>query len=245
MQELAFEGVELAPSKVWADPALVPIELVHSYRAFWSKRGLSVIALQALLFNRPELKVFGDDGTTAATKAYLKRIIRLAAELGAKVLVFGSPRQRTIGGLDRAAARRLAVEFFFEVGESAREHGVQFCIEPNPPEYGCDFVTGALEGLELVKEVNNPGFRLHLDAGAMTINGEDYERVLPLCMPYLAHFHVSEPHLEPVGSRLVDHQRVAAALRASGYKHWVSIEMREKPLDAVRRALELVREVYL
>ena len=42
-------------------------------------------------------------------------------------------------------------------------------MEANPPEYGADFVTRAAEAIELVKAVNHPGFRLHLDTGCMTL----------------------------------------------------------------------------
>ena len=41
-----------------------------------------------------------------------------------------------------------------------------------------------------------------------------------------AHFHISEPMLEPVSGGVVDHRSAAATLKDIGYSGWVSIEMK-------------------
>lgn len=99
-----------------------------------------------------------------------------------------------------------------------------------------------------MQRVNHPGFRLHLDAGAMTLNGEDYGRTIEACLEWTAHFHVSEPNLDLVGQRGTPHERIARALRELNYQHWVSIEMRggltTPNTAAVRAALDSVTSTY-
>ena len=54
-------------------------------------RGVSVVALQALLFGRPDLVLFESPERRSATLDYLEGVLRLASWLGAGPLVFGSP----------------------------------------------------------------------------------------------------------------------------------------------------------
>ncbi len=248
LEDKGIKGVEIAPTKIWPAPTEVLPENILEYRGFWQKKGMTIVALQALLFGRPELTLFDNEKVREQTFQYLSQIIRLGSHLGAKVLVFGSPKNRLVGDRDPDQAMEMAVEFFYRLGQVASAHQTRFCIEPNAAVYGCDFIRTAQEGRALVKRVNHPGFGLHLDAGIMTLNGEDYERVLMDCSGTLAHFHISEPQLGLVGEGTTNHQRIADQLRKTGYGGWVSIEMRNglKPsnLDSVSQALDFVLQRY-
>lgn len=248
LREFKVKGVELAPTKVWPLPDAVDETSARDYRNFWLDQGCEIVAFQALLFGRPELCLFTSDEAREKTFAYLSTIIGLAEKLGACALVFGSPKNRAVGEMKPSRAAEIAIEFFGRIGEVAASHGTCFCIEPNPVDYGCDFVRTAAEGLELVRRVNHPGFRLHLDAGALTMNGEDYERAIAECIEWMAHFHVSEPNLEIIGRRNTPHCRIARALRTANYQNWVSVEMRgaqARPnTTALRDALDFVTSTY-
>jgi sugar phosphate isomerase/epimerase len=240
-------GVELAPTKVWPKPLEVSETAAREYRGWWEQHGLRVVALQAILFGRPDLTLFESDEKRAETQAYLAGMCRLAGWLGAEVLVFGSPKNRLIGAMPPAVTGSVAGEFFRRVGEAAAKCGTAVCIEPNPVEYGCDFITCSAEGVRLVERVNHPGFGLHLDAGGMTLSNDPSE-LLTRQGRMLRHFHISEPHLQPIGRARVDHAGLAAALRAGGYERWVSIEMKPvpdmAPEEAVESAVRLAQELY-
>jgi D-psicose/D-tagatose/L-ribulose 3-epimerase len=246
--EKGISGVEVAPTKIWPAPLEAGPESLSEYRQGWQNKGITIVALQALLFGRPELTLFESEAVREQTFHYLSRIIQLGAHLGARVLVFGSPKNRRVGDLDPQKAMETATQFFYRLGEVAYAHQTRFCIEPNAAEYGCDFIRTALEGRDLVKKVNHPGFGLHLDAGIMTMNGENYEKVLDACLVDLAHFHISEPQLGLIGAGATEHSRLAGHLKKIGYQGWVSIEMRNglmnSNLDAVHQALDIVLERY-
>lgn len=248
MSELGIDGLEVAPTMIWERPLEVSESQATEYRSTWERRGIRIVSMQALLFGRPDLELFADEATRCATLEYLRAIIRLAGWLGCNALVFGSPKNRLRRETSIEAANSTAVEFFRRLGDAALRCSVGLCIEPNPEEYGADYVTTAGEGLSLVREVDSAGFRLHLDSGAMTLVGEDPGAVLDEAAEFVGHYHVSEPFLAPVGEGGVDHEQFAGALQDVGYDGWCSIEMRRVAnRDAgveMRRALEFAKRVY-
>jgi sugar phosphate isomerase/epimerase len=225
LQKWGIRGVEIAPTKIWPSPLTATDSEISTYRQFWNRYGIDIVAMQALLLGQPNLKVFATRETRQETFKYLAKMIELAAKLGATYLVFGSPKNRSIGSLDTQVAWEIAVEFFYQLGAIAEQHQVIFCIEPNPTAYHCDFINTAQQGLELVKTVDCPGFGLHLDAAAMTLSQETVEFALQQALPHLCHFHISEPYLAPVANAALDHQRFGSALNQLNYQGWRSVTM--------------------
>jgi sugar phosphate isomerase/epimerase len=248
LRELGVSGVEVAPTKVWPQPLAATDAEIDGYRQFWTDHGFEIVAAQALLFGRPELTLFESAETARKTLDYLRGVVRLCARLGAGALVFGSPKNRRVGNGSPHKARLAAVEFFTRLGELAAAEGTTIVMEANPPEYGADFVTRAAEAVELVKAVNHPGFRLHLDTGCMTLANDPIGATLDAGFSLMRHFHVSEPNLDPPGtSGKVGHPAFAAELTRRGYSHWVSLEMREpKPfaLAGLADAVRWVKRTY-
>lgn len=241
-------GLEIAPTTVWPDPASVGANEIGRARARWADLGLRVVALQALLYGRPELVVFADATARRRTVDHLVRMCRLAGGLGASVLVFGSPRNRRTSGRPPAEVERIARRFFRAVGRAAADHGAVLCIEPNPADYGTDFVTSLDEARRLVDDVDHPGFGLHLDAGALALDGPGKAPDLAAVAHRARHFHISEPGLVEFGSSGLEHGWIASTMSAGGYDGWRSLEMAAAPAGGnparIRRALAAARLVY-
>lgn len=238
-----LSGVEIAPTKWRTDVFVLPPAAAETYRAWWEDRGLRIVALQSLLYGRPELQLFRES-TRQALGDHLKNCIGLASHLGAQVLVFGSPSARVRGSLSFDEAVDVAAVFFRDIADRAAAVGVTLCIEPNPPEYGCDFVNTLGEAAVLSDAVSSAGFGVHADVGAMTLAGEDYLAALRNAAPHLRHVHASEPDLAEIGTRGVDHPRVKDALVAINYNGCVSIEMRPGGMDALTRAIQVTKAAY-
>lgn len=247
LKELGVAAIEVAPTMIWPRPLEVTEAEASAYRQWWERRGIRIVAMQALLFGQPDLQLFGSDEDRAALLQYLRGIFRLASWLGAGPLVFGSPRNRIAGKLIEQDRLQIAAAFFRRAGDAAKDAGVVLCIEPNPREYDCDFVTTVAEARTLVDAVASPGFALHLDTAAMTLAGDSPAVIHDATAP--RHFHISEPYLAPVGVQsVVDHSGFARALRGQAYDGYCSIEMRA-PAEAgcapLRTALEFAASVYL
>lgn len=245
LQEQRVRYVEVAPARI-GNPATVTDEEIDRYRAFWRDHDISIVAMQALLFGRPDLVVFGDATTRAMTIDYIHHVIRMASRLDVPTLVFGSPRNRSTGNLGAEEILAIEKDFFATIGELAHQNGVSFCVEPNPVEYDCDYLNTVREVDAMTRRVALPGLGLHLDAAAMALAGEPPSIVDSLEIERIRHVHISEPSLAPIGSSgLVPHAELADALRRNRYARWVSIEMRA-PGDAasIDAAIRYARAAY-
>lgn len=248
MQDMNIRGVEIAPTNVWDSPLTANDADIKDYRRFWESQGIQIVAMQALLFGRADLTIFGSIENRRKTFDYLSQMIQLGGKLGAKVLVFGSPKNRKVGNLSQGEIEHIAVPFFRDLGQVAIENGSIFCIEPNPTIYGCDFITTSGQGLELVRKVSSQGFGLHLDAAAMTLSQEPIESAIEASFAWLQHFHISEPQLARIGTGDVAHSAFARILDRLHYKNWGSIEMKTQSTDSciesVVRALRQSLDYY-
>ena len=247
LREEGYAAVEVAPTRLWSDPLQRSAEDAAEVRAAFERSGFTVVALQSLLFNRPDLQVFGDAESRSGLQDALVGMARLGAALGATRLVFGSPGNRRRGDLPMDEAMARAVEVFERPGREAAELGVAFCIEANPTDYGCDFLTSAVESTAFVRAADSPGVRLHLDTACMALAGDDAAERVREGADVLAHVHASAPQLGPVGpGGPVDHDAMATALREHGYAGRVSVEMRaqDDPVAAVRTSAAFVRSTY-
>ena len=139
-----FDALEVAPTRLWPDPLDRSAEDVAAVRAAVEGAGLQIVALQSLLFQRPDLQLFGDAEARRGLFDHLLGMAELAARLGATRLVFGSPGNRRRGELSVEQADEIAVDLFARLGAAAADRGVCFCIEANPVDYKCDYLTDAV-----------------------------------------------------------------------------------------------------
>ncbi len=248
LRDLGVSAVEVAPTKLFPDPSAVTPAEADAARGQWADQGFSIVAAQALLFGKPELTLFESAEARERTLDYLARVLAVCGRLGAGACVFGSPKNRRRGGVPEAEARNTAVSFFRRLAAHAADAGTAVVLEANPPRYGADFVTRAAEAIELVRAVDHPAFRLHLDTACMAIAGDPIAAAFDAGVPLLGHFHVSEPDLATPGPNgAVDHAAFAAELLRCGYGGWVSLEMREPTpftAEALAAAVRFVQGVY-
>ena len=245
LQRLGVDAVEIAPTKIWPQPLQASPDDILTYRRFWEDRGIQVVAMQALLFGRLDLVLFGTAELRAQALAYLKGIVELGAQLGAGALVFGSPKNRARGTLSMEQATNIAIPFFRELGDYAAERNTCVVLEANAPQYGCDFIVNSDEAADLVHAVGSEGFGLHLDVACMEMAGEDLVEQVLKYRERIRHFHVSAPFLAPVNYR-EEFRDLRQVLQ--GYDRCVSIEMKaaEDPSQAlfqVETALKAGREL--
>jgi sugar phosphate isomerase/epimerase len=248
LESAGVGGLEVAPTTVWPDPMSIDRPAARQFADRAAAHGLRLVAFQALLFGRPELRLFGDADARRALLEHLTGMCRLAAHLDVPVLVFGSPRNRATGGRDRAEVRAIGHDFFLAIANVAHDLGTALCIEPNPASYGTDFVTSLAEARELVLDVDHPGFGLHLDAGALVLEGPTVAPILRDSAEIARHMHMSEPSLVPFGSTGLDHGWIAATLVEGGYTGWRSLEMTADPagdnMPRLARSIEAARAAY-
>lgn len=220
------QGIEVAPTRLWPGWQGATTAAARTAAARWRSEGFEVPALQAILFGRPEARLFGDDAG-AAFESHLCRVACLAQALGAGVCVLGAPRNRARGALGLAQATEHALQVLSRLAAVFHDCGVVLGIEPARPEYGGDFLTDHRAVLEFVRLVAHPGLAVHADAAALHSAGETIEDVWAACDEgrALVHYHASEPGLagfDRASAPQVHNLRFLAAVHWPG---WRSFEM--------------------
>lgn len=245
--EWGCTGVEIAPNRVWHEPVDSDPHDRYSFKRMVNSYGLAIVSLHALLYNRKDLGLFKEKEIETQTIAYLQELCRLASDLGARVLVFGSPSNRRRHNISMDEAMKRAASVFYEVGRIAAEEGVCMCIEPLGKSE-TDFITTGLEGLRLVEMTASSGFGLHLDAKSIAEECDDYTETLRKTAHIARHFHINEPGLATIGSsNVVSHETMGKLLVEYGYNGYASIEMRTQPnhLDVIRNSIDLAKKWYI
>lgn len=241
-----FTGVEVAPSVIWPDWEGATPGAAVKVAQHLADEGFTVPALQAILYGRPDHKLFADAESRQRTLDHLAFVAELGAALGAKIMVFGSPGNRDRGDLSPEDAFERGVAFFSEAAELCAARGVSLGLEANPSVYKCNFLTHWHEAAAMVEAVDSPGLRLHLDTACTHLEGDSPVEAIGKAAARAAHFHVSEPQLSDLSAPVLDHAEIGAALKASGYSGWVSVEMRrsDDPLKSIGEAVAKVAVWY-
>ncbi len=240
LQELGYEGLEIAPTKLFPE---APYEHI-SEAALWGyalkeKYGLAVSSMQSIWYGRQE-KVFGTPQERQTLIQYTKKAVRFAAALGCGNLVFGCPKNRAI---PHDADPAAGVAFFHELGEYARSQGTVIGLEANPPIYGTNYINNTLAALEVIRKADSWGLLLNLDVGTMVENQEPVS-ILRGNVCRISHVHISEPFLKRIVPRKL-HEELGELLRDEDYRGWVSIEMGQGcSMEELHQTLTYVSNIF-
>lgn len=242
-----IEGIEVAPTKIWPHWENINLLTLKKVKEWFFNYQFQVPALQAILYGLDHLNIFDRDiNIKNKLLDHFKLVSEIANHLNAKFLIFGAPKNRDRKELSFSEALKVGVEVFNHLADICKTNDTILLIEPNPINYSCNFITNSVEAIELIKAVNHPSFRLHLDIAAMTIAENDIEKSIKDSIHYLCHFHVSELNLSNFNSPTSKHQEAAKALKENNYNNWISIEMKcdKNPQHSIHQAINFVREIY-
>lgn len=242
LRNCGVKGIEVAPTKLWPEWKGATAASAQSYRKHLENEGFEIPALQALLFGRPDLQLF-DFSARSALKNHFQFLAELACALGAKVLVFGSPKNRQRGQLATEDALNYAADVMRELGDLCHQYGLCIGWEHNPWEYGCDFITNAADARIFVDRVQSPGLQLHLDSSGLHMCGGSIERTIQKTAPFI-HYHASEPMLAPLQNGTVNHAVALAALHQLNYDKWISIEMKQVERKAIVESIQFLHKLF-
>ncbi len=241
--------IDIAPPKYFSDPSQTSQDEIFKVKEFWSAKGITPIGMQSLLFGTKGLNVFGPADIQQKLLTHLSHICRIGALLGAKNLVFGSPRNRDRSHLSDQETDLQAIQFFRRLGDIAEEHDVTLCLEPNPVCYQANFMTNSLETVEVVRKINHNHIGMQLDIGAMQINDETVDKTIAEIAPWVKHIHISEPQLVPLNINNDFHRDAAKAIHHYLPNMPMTIEMLTTnpttSLAEIEQSIQVMQQVYL
>lgn len=222
---LGYDGLEVAPFTLDAEaPHLLPPSRRAELRRAAADAGIAITSLHWLLVAPAGLSITGaDPALRARTLDVMERLVGLAADLGATLLVHGSPAQRRVAAEGDAAR---AEEAMARAGAWAAQHGLTYCLEPLDAGQ-TNWCRTVAEAAEVVRRIGNPALRTMLDACAAG-NGEaeTVVRLLERWVPtgLVAHVHLNDRNRRGPGQGEDRFGPVLAALRRTAYAGFCAVE---------------------
>jgi D-psicose/D-tagatose/L-ribulose 3-epimerase len=197
LQSRGVSYIDLVPTKYfgWEDASAV--QKAFQIRGDWAEFGINIRGMQSLLFGAGPLNILHPEDWPNLIE-HFERVFSVASALGANRLVFGSPNNRKRGSLDSVKAESIAAEFLGNLADQARDHACLVLLEPNPLEYGCDFVTTTSEAISLVRKVGHPNLRAQLDLGTCFYNNEQADDILQTSATSIGYIHLATKKLQPL-----------------------------------------------
>jgi sugar phosphate isomerase/epimerase len=240
--ELGYTGLEVAPFTLAPRITDVTPAQRQQLRREAEAAGVQIIGLHWLLAKTEGLQLTSPDAAVRQRTAdYLVALARCCRDLGGELMVFGSPAQRRIpAGATREQATDYAVDTFRRSAAGIADAGVQLCLEPLAPAEA-DFIQTAAEAVAILKRLAHPNFVLHLDVKAMSSEAAAIPDLIRQHAARTGHFHANDANRRGPGFGDVDFVPIFAALKDTGYRGWVSVEVFDYTPDPVTIARESMR----
>jgi sugar phosphate isomerase/epimerase len=224
--DCGYSGVEIAPFTL-AEKAL---EMSAGQRAevrnLADRAGLEIVGLHWLLAKTEGLHLTSPDAEVRRKTAdYLADLARLCCDLGGRLMVFGSPKQRCLPpGVTRESAMEYATDLFQSILPILEQADVVIALEPLGPEE-TDFLQTAEETTRLIERIGSPLVRLLLDCKSMATESLPIPELIARHARLLAHFHANDPNRQGPGFGRLDFLPILEALGRIDYRGWISVEV--------------------
>ncbi len=223
---LGYHAVEIAPFTL----ANSVQDITPNERAFVrqmaEEMGIQIAGLHWLLVKPEGLHLTTDDAEVRRrTAEYLVALAHFCADIGGRVLVLGSPKQRSVQpGSTYEQAWERALETLRPAVKVAEERGVIWCIEPLSPAE-TNFLNRAEDAIRFAQSLDSPAARIILDVKAMSSEGKPLPQIIRESAGWFAHFHANDPNLKGPGMGNVDFVPILRTLQEVGYNDYVSVEV--------------------
>ena len=245
VKDAGYEGLELAPFTL--APRITDLDRSRrdELKSVAADTGLEIIGLHWLLAGTEGLYLTSPDAAVRArTTDYLVALAEATRDFGGHLMVFGSPKQRSLlPGVSQEQAFDWAVETFRRVMPAVADCGVTICMEPLSPSE-TDFINTCADGSRLVGAVAHENFALHLDVKAMCSEQTPMTELIRRYAPTAGHFHANDANLRGPGFGDIDFVPIFRELVAAGYDRWVSVEVfdyKPDPQTIARDSIDYMR----
>ena len=224
--QLGYSGVEIAPFTIANSVTEISANERQRIRQTAARSGIEIAGIhwvlvkpEGLYLNHPEPDI------RERTAKYLCELVDFCADLGGKMMVVGSPKQRdALPGVSAHNAWEWATATFRNPVKRAEDRGVTICFEPLAP-VETNFINTAVAAIEFVQQFRSPNFKIILDVKAMCSEAKPIPQIIRESWPHFAHFHANDKNLKGPGFGEVDFQPIASVLKDLGYNGFVSVEV--------------------
>jgi sugar phosphate isomerase/epimerase len=226
--EVGYDGVEIAPYTLADSVTQISPERRKAIRQAAEKCGIEIVGLHWLLRKPEGLSInHPDEIIRIRTQQYMEALINLCADIGGKLLLHGSPHQRTIKeGWDPILAWEHAKGTFKGCLDAAQKRDVFYCIEPLT-RTNTNFINTIDEGLRFVREIWHPHFKLMFDCRSASENEPWVVDALLRAIEsrMLRHVHVNDANGRGPGFGQTEFVPILRTLVENNYQGYISVEV--------------------
>jgi len=246
--KVGYDGVEIAPFTLANSVLDIGASERTRIREAASRSAIEIAGIHWVLVKPEGLYInHSDQGIRQRTAEYFCALVDFCADLGGRVMVVGSPKQRNVlPGVSPQQAWDWATETFRVAVSRAAERGVTVCLEPLAPAE-TNFINTAAEAIRFVRQVASPNFKIILDVKAMCSESKPIPQIIHESWPMFAHFHANDRNLKGPGFGEVDFRPIVAALKDVGYDGFASVEVfkfDEGPEEIATRSLAALQQAF-
>ncbi len=224
--KIGYDAVEIAPFTIANYVTEIPKAERQRIREAAARAGLAISGIHWVLVKAEGMYLTHPDAAVRArTAKYFSELVDFCGDLGGKVIVVGSPKQRNLmPGVSFEQAWEWATGVFREPVMRAEQREVTICFEPLAP-VETNFINTAAEAIRFTQQLNTPHFKIILDVKAMSAEAKPIPQIIRESWPHFAYFHANDKNLKGPGFGDVDFKPIAAALREVRYDGFVSVEV--------------------
>jgi sugar phosphate isomerase/epimerase len=244
-----YDAIEIAPFTLAKSVTQISAGERRTLRESAARAGIAICGIHWVLVQAEGTYLnHSDAAVRRRTAKYFCELVDFCADIGGKVIVVGSPKQRNLlPGVTMEQAWDWAVETFHDSVKRAEERGVTICIEPLSPAE-TDFITTAEAAVRFAEEFRSPRLQTILDVKAMCSETKPIPQIIRETWPRFAHFHANDRNLKGPGFGDVDFKPIAAALKEVDYQEYVSVEVfkfEEGPEVIANGSIEYLKRVFV
>lgn len=251
---IGYDGLELLADVPHAWPAGLLEGPKRAIREAMTRTGLEFSNINAFMMNavadhrqpywHPSF-IEPDPNYARVRIDHTRRSLDLCAELGAPHITT-EPGGPIPPGVSRAQAVDQFVEVLKPLAEHAEKLGILLLIEPEPEL----LLETTDQYVEIHDRVGSAALGLNFDVGHAYCMSEDLPKAIAALAPLTKHYHLEDiaatrvhHHMVP-GDGVIDFAEVVAAIKATSYDGWLTVELypfQDDPDAAARRAYEVLK----
>lgn len=226
VKSIGYDGLEIAPFTLSQYVTDIPASVRNDIRNRAEAAGLDIIGLHWLFVGPEGVHLTHPDAEVRKfTAQYLRDLAQCCGDMGGKVMILGSPKQRNV---EEGVTYQQAFDNAKEVVEAAlpacEEHGVTLLMEPLT-HMETNFCQSVAETVTLVESIAHPNFQLILDTKAMAFEEKSRPDLIRQYAPLMKHYHANDENLEGPGFGDVDFAPIFEALKEVAFDGYVSVEV--------------------
>ena len=224
--QVGYQGVEIAPFTLADSVEEISPSRRKEIRSAAAAAGVDIIGLHWLLISPKGLYTnHVDDEIRNRTRDYFKALVKFCGDIGGRVMIVGSPQQRTVkDDWDYGETWNRTRAVFEDCLTLCERNDVSICIEPLSKDQ-TNFITTAKEARKMVEEIDHPSFQMMVDVCSGSTEEVPVADLLDIAGPHLYHVHVNDANKRGPGFGQTDFVSVLRRLKEMAYDRYVSVEV--------------------